>query len=308
MESSPPTANAGESIRRHSRSFSLASRLLPVSIRADVEKLYAWCRWCDDGVDHAASPAEAASIVDSAVDDVRLIQNGESPRHAESLWLADVSRRHPIPPQAAEALLAGMRSDLTPASGLTLDELTQYCFRVAGAVGVMMCPILGLRRFDVLPHAAALGMGMQLTNIARDVGEDWDRGRCYLPVEWTDGLRPTAPRPSTDQIRSAVAKVLDLAESYYAAGEIGVAALPRSSRLAVRSAARVYRAIGDRIRRNRYSVMHERAFVSTGQKLRLVAVSALGRSGGRGTARGSHNIYDALRSADHTLREHGVTR
>ncbi|MEM7809908.1 MAG: phytoene/squalene synthase family protein [Planctomycetota bacterium] len=307
MESQRPiAADAGESIRRHSRSFSLASRLLPASRRGDVERLYAWCRWCDDGVDHAASTAEAEAFVAAASHDLRLIAADKDPGKPESHWLADVSRRHPVSTEAAAALLAGMRWDLTPASRLGLPALLRYCFRAAGAVGAMMCPILGLRRTEFLPHAAALGMGMQLTNIARDVGEDWDRGRCYLPVDWTDGLVPTDSRPDTARVKSAVGRLLDLAETYYAAGEAGISALPRSSRLAVRAASRVYRAIGDRIRRIEYRVLDERAYVPTAQKLQLVLASAASVPSPRGPAVTDASVRGALETADFYLREHGV--
>jgi phytoene synthase len=161
MSSAASGPASGESIRRHSRSFSFASRLLPAAKRADVERLYAWCRWCDDGVDTAAAPQEALEFVDQAAEDVRRITAGTSPVAPESLWLAELVGRHALPIEAASALLEGMRSDLTPAAGFHEADLWRYCFRVAGAVGVLMCPILGLQDRRHLPHAAALGMGMR---------------------------------------------------------------------------------------------------------------------------------------------------
>ena len=271
---------AGESIRRHSRSFSFASRLLPAAKRADVERLYAWCRWCDDGVDTAAAPQEALEFVDQAAEDVRRITAGTSPVAPESLWLAELVGRHALPIEAASALLEGMRSDLTPAAGFHEADLWRYCFRVAGAVGVLMCPILGLEDRRHLPHAAALGMGMQLTNIARDVAEDWRRSRCYLPIEWTDGLRPDSGPPDPARVRRGVRTILEVADGYYTAGEAGIAALDADSRLAVRAAARIYHAIGTRIRRRGYEVLDERARVSTIAKFGLFAGAMLMPAGG----------------------------
>ena len=295
-----------DSIRQHSRSFTFASRLLPVAQRAAVQRLYAWCRWCDDGVDHAETPETAASFLDSAATDLRLIKAGRLPTATESRWLADLVREHQLPVAAAEALLLGMRSDLTPAVGLSEDDLRRYCFRVAGAVGVLMCPILGLRDRRFLPHAAALGMGMQLTNIARDVAEDWERSRCYLPVAWTGGIRPGGPPPSAQNVCAGVRKLLDLADGYYAAGESGIAALDRPCRLAVRTAARVYHAIGTTIRRRSFRVWDRLARVSTGGKLWLFAGAVLTPVMVWSTARPSAAAERALAAAAECLREHGV--
>ena len=105
MSPSANTPAARESIRRHSRSFSFASRLLPADKRADVEKLYAWCRWCDDGDDAASSPDEAVGFLDRATTDLRLIAEGSIPEATESRWFASLVRRPPVPLEAAEALL-----------------------------------------------------------------------------------------------------------------------------------------------------------------------------------------------------------
>lgn len=305
------TAAARESIRRHSRSFSFASRLLPAAKRADVERLYAWCRWCDDGVDSAPSPAAAAEFVDRAARDLRLIAAGGEPVASESLWLAALVRRHDLSIPAAEGLLAGMQSDLTPAADFHEAELMRYCFRVAGAVGVLMCPILGLRDRCFLPHAAALGIGMQLTNIARDVAEDWRRSRCYLPIEWTGGLRPTSAAPDAESVRRGVRRILDVADGYYAAGDAGITALDGDSRLAVRAASNIYRAIGTTIRRRGFRVLEERARVSALGKLGLFARAALAGMMPPSVSGTPANLDDtanrSLATARELLLEHGVS-
>ena len=297
---------AGKSIRRHSRSFSFASRLLPAAKRADVERLYAWCRWCDDGVDAAASPQQAIEFVDLATKDVHRIAAGEPPAAHESRWLAELVGRHDLPLGAALALPEGMRSDLTPAAGFHEADLMRYCFHVAGAVGVLMCPILGLEDRRHLPHAAALGMGMQLTNIARDVAEDWRRGRCYLPVEWTDGLRPGDGPPDRERVRRGARTILEVADGYYTAGEAGIAALTADSRLAVRAAARIYHAIGTRIRQRDFQVLDERARVSTLGKLGLFAGAML-MPAGRWRRQYDDAARRALATAAEFLEEHGVS-
>jgi phytoene synthase len=303
--------DAGESIRRHSRSFSFASRLLPRATRSDVERLYAWCRWCDDGVDAAPSTAAAEAFVDRVTVDLQRIAAGSEPAAAESGWLAGLVRRHDLSIPAAEAILAGMRSDLVAAADFREADLMRYCFRVAGAVGVLMCPMLGLcdRRF--LPHAAALGMGMQLTNIARDVAEDWQRSRCYLPVEWTGGLRPNGLAPDAERVCQGVRRVLAAADGFYVAGDSGIAALNAEARLAVRAASSIYRAIGTRIRRRGYRVLEERARVSTVGKLGLFTRSALADMLTRNRPAHADVLGDAavqaLATAQDLLLEHGVS-
>lgn len=306
MSSAVSSPDAGESIRRHSRSFSFASRLLPADKRGDVERLYAWCRWCDDGVDAAATPQEALEFVELATQDVRRIAAAETPSAHESRWLAELVGRHDLSIEAALALLEGMRSDLTPAAGFQEADLLRYAFRVAGAVGVLMCPVLGLEDRRHLPHAAALGMGMQLTNIARDVAEDWRRSRCYLPVEWTDGLRPGGGPPDRERVRRGVQTILDVADGYYTAGEAGIVALDADSRLAVRAAARIYHAIGSRIRRRGFEVLEERARVSMLGKLRLFVGAMLTPSDGSRPRPFDDKARRALATAEQLLKEHGV--
>jgi len=312
-DSADPAARAaeapgpGDSIRLHSRSFSFASRLLPAGKRVAVEQLYAWCRWCDDGVDTASGPEQAAVFLDRASRDLRLIAAGGMPTANESRWLASLVRHYQLPVAAADALLEGMRSDLAPVADLSEDDLLRYCFRVAGAVGVLMCPILGLADRRFLPHAAALGMGMQLTNIARDVAEDWRRSRCYLPVLWTGGLRPGITPLDEGGVRRGVDEILRLADGYYAAGDAGIAALDRGSRVAVQTASRVYHAIGTEIRKRRFRVLEERARVSSGTKLRLFVLSLLTSAVGSRPSRLPAAAEHALGTAAHLLREHGVS-
>lgn len=296
----------GDSIRQHSRSFSFASRLLPAPERAAVERLYAWCRWCDDGVDCAEGPQAAVTFLDRAAEDLQLIRAGRPPVATESRWLAELIEQYELPVAAAEALLLGMRSDLTPASDFSEDDLLRYAFRVAGSVGVLMCPILGLRDYQFLPHAAALGMGMQLTNIARDIAEDWRRGRCYLPVAWTAGLRPSGTRPDSRLVTAGVRQLLDVADGYYAAGEFGIAALDRRARLAVRTAARVYHAIGTVIRRRGCLVWEKRARVSAVLKLKLFADSLISPVISQRPAAAPLAAERPLAAAADLLREHGV--
>jgi phytoene synthase len=272
-----------------------------------VERLYAWCRWCDDGVDAASSGEEAARFVNRASDDLRQIAAGRTPDADESLWLQALVERYDLPISAAEALLEGMRSDLTPATGFDEAELLRYCFRVAGAVGVLMCPILGLRDRGYLPHAAALGIGMQLTNVARDVAEDWRRSRCYLPMEWSGGLVPRSTPLDEGRVRGGVQTLLAAADGYYAAGERGINALDSRCRLAVRAASRIYHAIGTTIRARGFRVLDGRVRVSSLGKLSLTALAAISPRPMMKGMCSKDTAARALEQAAMLLREHGVS-
>ncbi len=266
----------GDVIQHHSRSFTLAARFLPADIRSDVQKLYAWCRWCDDAVDEALDPSDARQRLGQLEEDVHRVYAGATPRHAASRWLAELNSKYGIPRQLPLDLLAGMRMDIEAAPITTEQDLELYCYRAAGTVGLMMCRLFGVDDPHAFRHAKSLGMAMQMTNIARDVAEDWERGRCYLPTCWGAPSPGVDPRPEDHSIRPAIDRLLRLADQHYADGARGYACLPPRVRFAIRTAGKVYHEIGVEIRRRGLRVMHGRNVVSTGRKLRLV-VSEYGR-------------------------------
>jgi phytoene synthase len=168
----------------------------------------------------------------------------------------------------------------------TLAQLQLYCHRVAGVVGLMMAHVFGVRDDAALTAAAQLGIAMQLTNICRDVAEDWQRGRLYLPDDrlqqhGVGGLAAELGRPlpaaAVRPIAGVVRDLLALADRQYRAGRRGIGALPWRAGLAVRAAASIYAAIGDRIRERGCDVTARRAIVSRARKLAL-AVGAGGRA------------------------------
>ncbi len=248
-------------IRRHSRSFSLAAKCLPSGIRSDVEKLYAWCRWCDDAVDSAPNSQVSNERLTSLRDDVERIFSGQAIRHPASQWLADLVAKRGIEKHHALELLAGMEMDLNEWQVDDEADLVLYCYRVAGVVGLMMCRIMGVRDGAAEKQAIQLGIAMQLTNIARDVAEDWQRGRCYLPKSFGDIDQKGRSLPTNAQVAPSVAKLLTMAESYYANGQMGISVLPRSCRQAIVLASQLYREIGQEIRRNDYAVMNGRTVI-----------------------------------------------
>jgi phytoene synthase len=265
-----PTA-ARAIIRRHSKSFSLASLLLGEETRDDAVALYAYCRRADDAVDLVSATAAPASIaaLERELDAVYAGRSCSEPILAEFQRL--VFERH-IPRAYPDALLQGLRDDADGARYETLADLQRYCWYVAGSVGGMMCHVLGVRRPRAVAHGVHLGMAMQLTNICRDVAEDWQRGRLYLPAELMPGVEaPTAPRAFPTRhlpvFAGAVRRLLAEAELLYGSGDLGLPYLSFRSRVAVATARRIYSAIGKEILMADANVTAGRAFVSTPAKL-----------------------------------------
>ncbi len=258
-------------IQHHSRSFSLAARLLPQTIRADVEKLYAWCRWCDDAVDEASSSSEAKERLQLLQQDVLRIYTGEATLHPSSRWLASVVNQYGIPQQLPLDLLRGMEADLNNPVFQTVDELLHYCYQAAGTVGLMMSRIMGATDPQALQRAKSLGMAMQLTNIARDIDEDWQSGRRYVPKTWLSLVPQKDRTPTNSQVRTAIENLLSLADDLYDEGYQGLQYLPNGARTAIRLAGRVYQEIGNEIRRQDFRVMQFRVFVPLGRKLILLS-------------------------------------
>jgi phytoene synthase len=280
-----------EAMARGSRSFTLASRLLPRGVGDDAAALYAWCRRADDTVDvpgprlARAGVAELRGELDRVYGEWALVELERDGGPALAAF-AEVVRRRGVPRAYPDAMLDGMAADADGERPERWFDLLAYCYRVASTVGLMMCHVMELRDASARRHAAHLGIAMQLTNVCRDVEEDWRMGRCYLPAELlrahgAAGLAAIAPgsRPLTDADRAPLAacvrEVLAVADRYYRSGDRGLRALPWRAALGVRTARRVYAAIGRELARRDHDVLGGRAIVSTPRKL-LLAARALG--------------------------------
>ncbi len=257
-------------IRHHSKSFALAARLLPPQARQDAVLLYAWCRRADDAVDHAPSPIEARAKLDELRQELSTLNRGAKPGNPLMDRMQSLLRRRGIPCVYLDDLLEGMATDLSCPRLQTQAELEKYTYQVAGTVGLMMAHVLGVRREHAMLHAAHLGMAMQLTNIARDVREDAERGRCYLPAEWF--TPPRTPNWGDPEVPQVLARLLALAEDYYASGCAGLNDLDRRAGLAIDVAQRVYRAIGTRLVALDYPI-NRRVVVPTTTKVGLIGAA-----------------------------------
>lgn len=280
-----PIEQCAEIIRHHSKSFSLASRLLPAEVRRRAVVVYAWCRRADDAVDHAPAgwQLEALQRLRIELGEVYGGRTLEDPVLSAFQRVVEECGIHRI---YVDELLAGMAMDVAGTRYGTMDDLQLYCYRVAGVVGLMMCHVMGLSDEGAVRHAAHLGMAMQLTNICRDVLEDWQRDRLYIPEELlaargaprlADRLGETFPEEARGPVAAATGDLLDEADRYYASGDRGLHALSPRCAFSIRTARMVYSAIGERVRRAGCDPLAGRAFVPLKTKLVLVA-GALGRT------------------------------
>ncbi len=274
---------ARTTIAHHSKSFAMASKLLGRRISDQTAVVYTWCRRADDAVDEHGTADLSATLarLSSELDDAY------AGRAVDPVLAAfgDLARARQIPRAYPEQLLAGMAMDASGHLYLTLDHVLLYGWRVAGVVGLMMSHVFGVADEAALTHAAHLGIAMQLTNICRDVAEDWERGRLYLPDELLAShgaqglaaeLRGPLPASAQQPIARTVADLLALADRYYASGDRGLRALPWRASLAVSAARRIYAGIGSRIADTGHDITAGRAHVSRGAKLGHVA-AALGQ-------------------------------
>jgi 15-cis-phytoene synthase len=260
-------------LRDGSRSFFVASRLLPVRIRDAATAMYAFCRVADDLVDRTTAGAAGVARLRDRID--RVYRGQPFPRATDRAF-ADVVERFAIPRDLPLALVEGLEWDLERRGYETIDALHGYAARVASSVGVMMSLVMGARTPDQLARACELGVAMQLTNIARDVGEDAAMGRLYLPAAWMRdaGLDPAEwlARPVFDRrIASVVARLLSHADDLYRRADEGIATLPRGCRPGIRAARLVYWSIGSEIARRGWDSVSGRAVVSSQRKVALAA-------------------------------------
>jgi 15-cis-phytoene synthase len=276
-------ASARATIERHSKSFALASRLLPGAVAGDAVVLYAYCRRADDAVDLSPRAEQPARLRDLR-SELEAVYDGSPQDDAQLSALQAVVRRRGVPRRYLEELLSGMQMDVANVPYETLEELLLYCYRVAGTVGLMMCHVMGVRSPEALPRAAHLGIAMQLTNIARDVSEDWGRGRLYLPrdvlarfgaPDLGSALGGPLPPTASAAVARATGALLDRAEAYYRSGDSGLRHLSARCALAVRTARLSYSRIGARVREQGCSPFAGRAVVSSRRKLGLAARAAL---------------------------------
>ncbi len=277
--------------RQHSKTFFMASNLLPDGKRQGAQALYAFCRVSDDLVDRPADGAQDArgSLLEAWRRDTASPRSITShsfhslipisglattldQKHAVSLAWADTRRAYQIPRGYADQLIDGLALDLNRTRYETFADLARYCYGVACTVGLMSMHIVGFAGREAIPYAIRLGVALQLTNILRDVGEDWRAGRLYLPLEELReyGLNEedVAKGVVDNRWRAFMRFQIGRARTLYEEALPGVAMLHPDGRFAIAAAGELYRAILDKIEANDYNVFSKRASVSAWGKLR----------------------------------------
>ncbi len=252
-----------EIIRAGSKSFSLATLFLPTAVKDEVHILYAWLRHCDDVIDSPQS-----KLSDLAQLKLQLAQ-----KHSDNAFqnLQIIIAEKDLSLLYFNEFFEGLRMDLENQGYQALADLELYCYRVAGVVGLLLCPIVGVTHPKAYQHASALGIGMQLTNICRDIVEDAKNNRIYLPRDiLQQKLSPEDLVHSPEVCLSAVVQLLTRAEILYAKGNQGLKYLPFRVAIAVGSASFIYRAIGRKVLKNLPETLKYRVVVGKFEKTRCV--------------------------------------
>jgi phytoene synthase len=252
-----------EIIRKGSKSFALATLFLPTIAQNEVHILYAWLRHCDDKID-----SENSKITDLEQLRLQLWQNQENnPFQLLQKIISEKSLSH----EYFNEFFEGLRMDLENKGYETLSDLELYCYRVAGVVGLILCPIIGVTHVQAYKHASALGIAMQLTNICRDITEDARNNRIYLPREiLKQNLTASDLAKAPELCQPAVLQLLARAEILYKKGNQGLKYLPFRVAIAVGSASFIYRAIGKKILKNLPETLRHRVIVGKFEKTKCV--------------------------------------
>ncbi len=280
----PTVAECRAIMARHAKSFSFAARLLAPDVRDETAVVYAYLRRVDDSIDDAPDAERPAALASLRAELDRIYGDGDALDPVPAAFRT-IARRRAIPRVYIDELLAGMAMDAEGFVYETDRDLLRYCHRAAGVVGLLMCHVFGIRDDDALVQAAHLGWAMQLTNICRDVAEDWGMGRRYLPAERYRELGVEAPEPAPGPFpaaanlptRAVIRELLLLADDLYDSGREGLPALPWQASFAVAAAADIYQAIGDRIAAQAFDPTRGRAHVDTRGKVGIAGRSLVQR-------------------------------
>ncbi|WP_394176377.1 phytoene/squalene synthase family protein [Guptibacillus hwajinpoensis] len=261
-------------IKHHSKTFYKAFSFLPPTKRKAVWAVYGFCRQVDDIVDEGTDPEAQLTVFRAQF---ASFLNGQVPGN-DPMWLAleDVFQKFPMEPQAFHDMIAGQEMDLYKTEYYTMEELEHYSYHVASTVGLMLLPILAPKKVDELRDSAiALGLGMQITNILRDISEDLERQRIYIPINemiasgyMVDDL---LNHRLTKEFIEVWERLASRAEDHYEKAFSAMHHYPLDARLPVKSSAVFYRAILKSIRKKDYNIFEQRAFVTEKEKEELLA-------------------------------------
>ena len=261
--------------RREAKNFYYAVVTLPQEKRKAIYAAYSFCRQCDDSVDEAASPEAKLSALTDLQVNLALAYEGR-PATPVFLALADTADRYDIPQEYFSEIIRGVESDLVKTRYQDFDELREYCYRVASVVGLVCLQIFQYRDAAAREYAVDLGLAMQLTNIVRDVREDWSMGRVYLPQDEMARFGYTEEQLAAGIRNDAFVELLRFqgqrARAYFRSGFRLLPYLSRRSRACPAALGAIYSRVLDRIEASGYDVLgDERIALSGGEKARIAA-------------------------------------
>ena len=261
--------------RREAKNFYYAFITLPHEKRRAICAVYAFCRFCDDSVDEVASNEEKLSALADLQGNLDLTFHGRA-SSPMFMALADTADRYSIPESYFREIILGVESDLVKTRYRNFDELREYCYRVASVVGLVCLQVFQYRDESAREYAIDLGLAMQLTNIMRDVREDWGMGRVYLPQDEMDRFGYTEDSLRDSVRNDAFVELLryqaQRAREYFRSGFRLLPYLSRRSRACPAVLGAIYSRLLDRIEASGYDVLGERRIaLSTGEKARITA-------------------------------------
>lgn len=263
-------AQASAATSTGSKSFYFATRFFPPDLARAAHSVYWFCRYTDDLVDECETLEAGRRDLEAwAAELHRALGAGGKSDHPVLRAFLHTADAYTIPLEYAFELIEGMRMDLNGTRYRTFEELRLFCYRVASVIGLMMCCVIGFEnpedRGRAVSHAIDLGVAMQLTNILRDVGEDLERGRIYLPSEELADFgyseHDLRSRQRNESFRRMMQFQVHRAREYYRAGNAGIGMLNTRGRFAVKVASDVYREILARVEKSDFDVFEERAVV-----------------------------------------------
>ncbi len=275
----------------YSKTFYLGTLLMPPEKRRAIWAIYVWCRRTDELVDGPRSEQTTNATLDDWEQQLESLFAGQ-PLDDADVALVDSLERFPIGIQPFRDMIAGQRMDLYRSRYETFEELQLYCYRVAGTVGLMTTPVMGVDTSNQgtpwaqaqgtkqpEPKAVALGIANQLTNILRDVGEDARRGRIYLPLEdlerFSYSEKDLMNSVIDERWRNLMRFQIARARQFFAESEQGVSLLSPDARFPVWAALMLYRGILEVIEKNQYDVFNQRAYVPGWRKFIYLPLAKL---------------------------------
>lgn len=277
---------------KYSKTFYIGTMLMPPEKRRAIWAIYVWCRRTDELVDGPRAASTTPETLDAWERQLESVFSG-NPIDDPDVALVDTLKRFPLDIQPFRDMIAGQRMDLHRSRYQTFEELELYCYRVAGTVGLMTTPVMGISpcskttpwdcyqnpKSDPTQEAIALGIANQLTNILRDVGEDARRGRIYIPLDELALFNYTEEDLLNgvvdDRWRELMRFQIQRARKFFAAAERGIRDLSSDARFPVWSALMLYSGILSEIERNGYDVFRKRAYVPGYRKLATLPIARL---------------------------------